>query len=254
MVKQQVLDKKLQIEALTGSNRVLQLEKAVAAKSEETERLYVLLLASVLGFILLWGYRTKRSQLRFQKLSRRDGLTGILNRQHFMDEAKTLLQECRNSGREICLVLIDLDNFKAVNDSHGHVAGDGVLQCTTAVLQVNMRAMDIFGRVGGEEFGVLLPDCVLGNAHQRAEELRLAIGRMDRAETGIDFNVSASFGVASGREAGYDLRQMLIHADSALYLAKRNGRNRVEAFTAEVADEVTAAGAHPQPGSLGTLH
>ena len=254
MVKQQVLDKKLQIEALTGTNRVLQLEKAVAAKSEETERLYVLLLASVLGFILLWGYRTKRSQLRFQKLSRRDGLTGILNRQHFMDEAKTLLQECRNSGREICLVLIDLDNFKAVNDSHGHVAGDGVLQCTTAVLQVNMRAMDIFGRVGGEEFGVLLPDCVLGNAHQRAEELRLAIGRMDRAETGIDFNVSASFGVASGREAGYDLRQMLIHADSALYLAKRNGRNRVEAFTAEVADEVTAAGAHPQPGSLGTLH
>jgi PleD family two-component response regulator len=77
---------------------------------------------------------------------------------------------------------------------------------------------------------------------------------MDRAETGIDFNVSASFGVASGREAGYDLRQMLIHADSALYLAKRNGRNRVEAFAPEVADEVTAAGAHPQPGSLGTLH
>ncbi|HET7062963.1 MAG TPA: GGDEF domain-containing protein [Rudaea sp.] len=254
MVKQQVLDKKLQIEALKGSNRVLQLEKEVAAKSEETERLYVLLLASVLGFIVLWGYRTKRSQLRFQKLSRRDGLTGILNRQHFMDEAKAILEECRNSGREICLILIDLDNFKAVNDSHGHVAGDGVLQCTTAVLQVNMRAMDIFGRVGGEEFGVLLPDCVLENARQRAEDLRLTIGRMDRAETSIDFDVSASFGVASGREAGYDLRQMLIHADSALYLAKRNGRNRVEAFTLSVAEEVAAAIAHPQTASQGTLH
>jgi diguanylate cyclase (GGDEF)-like protein len=254
MVKQQVLDKKLQIEALTGSNRVLQLEKEVAAKSEETERLYVLLLASVLGFIMLWGYRTKRSQLRFQKLSRRDGLTGILNRQHFMDEAKAVLQECKSSGREICLILIDLDNFKAVNDSHGHVAGDVVLQCATAVLQVSMRAMDIFGRVGGEEFGVLLPDCAVENARERAEDLRLAIGRMDRTETSIDFDVSASFGVASGREAGYDLRQMLIHADSALYLAKRNGRNRVEAFTLAVAEEVTAALAHPQTSSQGTLH
>jgi diguanylate cyclase (GGDEF)-like protein len=254
MVKQQVLDKKLQIEALKGSNRVLQLEKEVAAKSEETERLYVLLLACVLGFILLWGYRTKRSQLRFQKLSRRDGLTGILNRQHFMDEAKAILQECKDSGREICLILIDLDNFKAVNDSHGHVAGDVVLQCTTAVLQVNMRALDIFGRVGGEEFGVLLPDCAIESARQRAEDLRLTIGKMDRAETGISFDVSASFGVASGRDAGYDLRQMLIHADSALYLAKRNGRNRVEAFTVAVAEEVAAALARPQTTLQGTLH
>ncbi len=255
MIRQQVLDKKLQIDALTGTNRVLQLEKEVAAKSEESERLYVLLLATVLGFIVLWGYRTKRSQLRFQKLSRRDGLTGILNRQHFMDEAKAMLLACKSSGRELCLVLIDLDNFKAVNDFHGHVAGDVVLQCATAVLQVGMRAMDIFGRVGGEEFAVLLPDCALENARQRADELRLSIARMDRAETGIGFDVSASFGVASGSEAGYDLRQVLIHADSALYLAKRNGRDRVEAFSVDVAKEVTAtAAARPQTTSQGTLH
>ena len=254
MVRQQVIDKKLQIETLTGSNRVLQLEKEVAAKSEETERLYVLLLVCILGFIVLWGVRTKRSQLRFQKLSRRDGLTGILNRQHFMDEAKVLLNDCRSSGREICLILIDLDNFKAVNDSHGHVAGDVVLQCATAVLQVSMRAMDVFGRVGGEEFGVLLPDCALANARQRAEDLRRAIGNMERSETGIAFDVSASFGIASGHEAGYDLRQMLIHADSALYLAKRNGRNRVEAFTPAMAGEVAAALQHPGPAPPGTLH
>ena len=100
----------------------------------------------------------------------------------------------------------------------------------------------------------MLPDCAVENARERAEDLRLAIGRMDRTETSIDFDVSASFGVASGREAGYDLRQMLIHADSALYLAKRNGRNRVEAFTLAVAEEVTAALAHPQTSSQGTLH
>jgi GGDEF domain-containing protein len=211
MVKQQVLDKKLQIEALKGSNRVLQLEKEVAAKSEETERLYVLLLASVLGFIVLWGYRTKRSQLRFQKLSRRDGLTGILNRQHFMDEAKAILQECKDSGREICLLLIDLDNFKAVNDSHGHVAGDVVLQCTTAVLQVNMRAMDIFGRVGGEEFGVLLPDCA---ARTRASAPRTCGWPSARwiAPKPASPSMSRQVSASPRGVTGYDLRQMLIHA------------------------------------------
>lgn len=254
MVNQQVLVKKRQIDSLTEKNQVLRLQREIAGKSVETERLYVLLLASVLGFIVLWGYRTKRSQLRFQKLSRRDSLTGILNRQHFMDEAKTVLHDCRGSAREVCLVLIDLDNFKAVNDSHGHVAGDVVLQCATAVLQVSMRSQDIFGRVGGEEFGVLLPDCPLEAARQRAEELRIKIGTMDRAETGISFDVSASFGVASALESGYDLRQMLIHADSALYLAKRNGRNRVEAFVVTAADEAQAAATHEQSQLPGTLH
>lgn len=254
MVRQQVLDKKLQIDALKGKNQVLRLQQEVTAKSVETERLYVLLLACVLGFIVLWAFRTKRSQLRFQQLSWRDGLTGILNRQHFMDEAKALLQECEQSARDVCLILIDLDNFKAVNDSHGHVAGDVVLQCVTAVLQVHMRAMDIFGRIGGEEFGVLLPDCPVEPARQRAEELRVIIGSMDRAETGISFDVSASFGVASARESGYDLRQMLIHADSALYLAKRNGRNRVEAFAAGVAEDSGATVGPSQPTSQGTLH
>jgi diguanylate cyclase (GGDEF)-like protein len=241
MVNQQVLLKKRQIDGLTEKNQVLRLQQEVAAKSVETERLYVLLLASILGFIVLWGYRTKRSQLRFERLSRRDGLTGILNRQHFMDQAKALLKECETSAREVCLILIDLDNFKSVNDSHGHVAGDVVLQCATAVLQVGMRARDLFGRIGGEEFGVLLPDCPIETARQRAEELRVAIGSMDRAETGIGFDVSASFGVASARESGYDLRQMLIHADSALYRAKREGRNRVATFlVAQSADSAKA--------------
>ena len=232
MVNQQVLDKKRQIDALTETNQVLQLQQEVAEKSEETERLYVLLLVSVLGFLILWAYRTKRSQLRFQKLARRDGLTGILNRQHFMDEAKAVLQYCEKSAREACMILVDFDNFKVVNDTHGHVAGDVVLQSAVAVLQVHMRSMDIFGRLGGEEFGILLPDCGLDTALQCAERLRVAIAGLTRSETGIDFDVSASFGVTTTIESGYDLRQMLIHGDSALYRAKREGRNRVATFLA----------------------
>ena len=242
MVNQQVLDKKRQIQALTETNQVLQLQQQVAEKSEETERLYLLLLGSMLGFIVLWAYRTKRSQLRFQKLARRDGLTGILNRQHFMDEAKAVLDQCSRSRREACMILVDFDNFKAVNDTHGHVAGDVVLQSAVGVLQVHMRVHDIFGRLGGEEFGILLPDCSLDTALQRAEELRVAIAGLTRQETGIDFDVSASFGVTTTIETGYDLRQMLIHGDSALYRAKREGRNRVSTFLATLVADPADAG------------
>jgi len=201
---------------------------------------------------IAFGWRTlpggrQQSQLRFQKLARRDGLTGILNRQHFMDEAKMAVAYCARSSREACLILIDLDHFKDVNDSHGHVTGYGVLKRTVAICQLYMRSMDTYGRLGGEEFGVLLPDCALDVAAQRAEELRHAIssfvvGEKDRDS---DVNVTASFGVTSTRYSGYDLRQMLIHADSALYRAKREGRNRVESHAAKSADAAPGANHGP---------
>src|SRR5262249_24884574 len=153
----------------------------VAAKAAEAERLYVVLLIFGVASIALWAYRTKRSQVKFQRLARRDGLTGIVNRQHFMDEAKTSLQYCAKSARDVSLILIDLDNFKTVNDTYGHVAGDGVLKQTVAVCQKYMRSIDLFGRLGGEEFGVLLPDCSTETAARRAEELRTAIAGMSGA-------------------------------------------------------------------------
>jgi diguanylate cyclase (GGDEF)-like protein len=228
MVNQQVLDKKRLVDELSEKNQLLRLSQTVSEKSEEAERLYILLLLLVIGFIVLWTYRLKRSQLRFQKLARRDGLTGIVNRQHFMDEAKAMLQACARSQREVCLILVDLDNFKLVNDTHGHVAGDGVLKQTVEMFQLHMRVADLFGRLGGEEFGIMLPNCTLETALTRAEELRAAIGSF--AQAGVTVSVSASFGVTSTAQSGYDLRQQLIHADSALYRAKRNGRDRVESF------------------------
>jgi len=238
MVSQQVLDKKRQIDALNEKNQVLQLEGEVAAKAAETERLYVASLVIGLVSIALWAYRTKRSQVRFQKLSRRDGLTGIVNRQHFMDESKRALKYAAKSSRDVSLILIDLDHFKVVNDTRGHAAGDGVLKQTVATCQQYMRSIDLFGRLGGEEFGVLLPDCGLDIAERRAEELRCAIAQSVRVDP--EMAVSASFGATSTRESGYDLRQMLIHADSALYQAKRAGRNRVQ-----VVDSLLAATTAP---------
>jgi diguanylate cyclase (GGDEF)-like protein len=100
------------------------------------------------------------------------------------------------------------------------------------MFQLHMRVADLFGRLGGEEFGIMLPNCTLETAFTRAEELRTAIGSF--AQAGVTITVSASFGVTSTAQSGYDLRQQLIHADSALYRAKRNGRDRVESYVPAV--------------------
>jgi diguanylate cyclase (GGDEF)-like protein len=230
MVNQQVLDKKRQIDALNEKNQVLLLQQKVDTKSAETKRLYILLLLSGIAFIALWAYKTKRSQLHFMKLARRDGLTGIFNRQHFIEAANDLLRYCEKSSREACVVVIDLDHFKLVNDAHGHAAGDLVLKRAVKDCQMYLRSIDVFGRLGGEEFGVVLPDCALEQAQRLAEQLRSAIAAVSDSDAGIDFPISASFGIAAARESGYDLRELMANADSALYEAKREGRNRIATY------------------------
>jgi diguanylate cyclase (GGDEF)-like protein len=226
-VRQQVLAKKLQIDTLNKQNQILVLQQKLGKKAAETSRLYIVLLLGVLAFIGLWSYRVKRSQLRFMKLARRDGLTGIFNRQHFVAEAELQLQYCKKSLRDVSMILIDLDHFKTVNDTHGHAVGDRVLQRAVAACVAQLRSTDIFGRLGGEEFGILLPECTLEQSALRAEQIRTAIAAASTSEELPRVAVSASFGVASSAYSGYELRQLLIHADEALYQAKRDGRNRV---------------------------
>ncbi|HUW52535.1 MAG TPA: diguanylate cyclase [Rhodanobacter sp.] len=238
IVKQQVLAKKQQIDALSKQNQILKLRQSLDRKAAETSRLYIILLLTVLAFIALLTYRIKRSQLRFMKLARRDGLTGICNRQHFLSEAERELQYCKKSARDACLVLIDLDHFKDFNDTYGHATGDRVLMHAVQSCQAHLRSTDIFGRLGGEEFGVLLPECTLDQVAGRVEQLRVAIATVADADV-LDVVVSASFGVATTACSGYELRQLLIHADDALYQAKNTGRNRVVVFdkTANLARE-----------------
>lgn len=226
-VNQQVLAKKLQIETLNKQNQILTLQQILAKKAAETSRLYIVVLLMVLAFIAFWTYRIKRSQLRFMKLARRDGLTGIFNRQHFVSEAELQLQYCRKSSRDACLVLIDLDHFKTVNDTHGHAVGDRVLRRAVEACQAHLRSTDIFGRLGGEEFGILLPECTLAQVVARTEQIRIAIATAATGEDAPGIPISASFGVSMTSQSGYELRQLLIHADDALYRSKREGRNRV---------------------------
>ena len=234
MVHQQVLAKKLQIDALNKQNQVLQLRQAVSKKTAEARSLSLVLLLMMLGSIAFWAWRIKRSELKFMKLARRDGLTGIFNHQYFVDAAGQLLQYCAKSGRDACVLVIDLDHFKLVNDAHGHATGDLVLKRAVAACKAHLRSIDIFGRLGGEEFGITLPDCTLEMAMQQAERLRVAIAGIARADDGPGFPVHASFGVAATDFSGYELRQLMAHADSALYQAKREGRNRVVVFNSAI--------------------
>ncbi|MBT2144852.1 GGDEF domain-containing protein [Rhodanobacter sp. LX-100] len=230
IVEQQVLTKKLQIEGLDKKNKILTLQGELDRKAVETSRLYIALLVLVLASIALWTYRIKRSQLHFMRLARRDGLTGIFNRQHFVNEAERLLRYCRKSARDVCLVLIDLDHFKLVNDTHGHAVGDRVLRRAVDACQAHLRSTDVFGRLGGEEFGMLLPECTLDNVLVRVEQMRAAIAAVSSAKDAPGIPISASFGVANAADCSYELRQLMIDADRALYQAKHEGRNRVSLF------------------------
>ncbi|WP_395119282.1 GGDEF domain-containing protein [Rhodanobacter sp. FW102-FHT14D06] len=227
VVNQKVLAKKLQVDTLAKQNKILQLQQALSKKAVEAGRLWIILLVLLLCSIGFITYRIRRSQLKFMKLARRDGLTGIFNRQHFVGEAERLLQYCRKSDRVACLVLLDLDHFKQVNDTHGHAVGDRVLRRAVAACQAHLRSTDLFGRLGGEEFGVLLPECGLDQAVARVEQIRLAIASVSLGEDAPNVAVSASFGVATVANSGYELRQLMTDADDALYEAKREGRNRV---------------------------
>ena len=218
---------KLQVDALNKQNHVLQLERQLSSKAVEASRLYIVMLTMTVIFIGLWAYRTKRSQLHFQALSQLDGLTGICNRLHFISRAEKVLEASRRTGEQVCIVLCDLDHFKSINDRYGHATGDFVLKRTVSACNVLLTKSEIFGRFGGEEFGILLPACGPEQARERAEQLRMTIAGITADQGTTKATVSASFGIATTSQSGHELGQLLAHADAALYEAKRAGRNRV---------------------------
>ena len=147
-------------------------------------------------------------------------MTGAVNRRGFMDR---LAQAQQHQQALLSLVMIDIDHFKRINDRHGHAAGDGVLREVAARLRRQMRGADLLGRLGGEEFALLLPATDLAGAQAQAELARQALRREPMAIAGT---VTASFGVAQwdGSESAAD---WLHRADLALYQAKRRGRDQV---------------------------
>jgi diguanylate cyclase (GGDEF)-like protein len=165
------------------------------------------------------------AQLREQAI--RDPLTGLYNRRHLDETLGRELVRAVRSGRPLSLVMVDVDHFKAVNDVHGHQAGDQVLQAVGQLLQRHSRGGDTIGRYGGEEFLLILPEMTAEKAHARAEQWRAGIAAMSFAHGAAVIRVTASFGVASCHLHGHTADALIAAADSALYTAKRAGRNQV---------------------------
>jgi diguanylate cyclase (GGDEF)-like protein len=156
-----------------------------------------------------------------------DALTGLANRRGLNDALRRMIAQAARGRTSLAAIALDLDHFKQINDRHGHDRGDEVLAAAAAALRTSLRVSDFLSRSGGEEFVVLLPDTDLDGAFVVAENLRAALEAM--AVPGLDQRVTGSFGVAVYPEDAASAEDLLRRADRALYLAKRNGRNRAEA-------------------------
>lgn len=163
-----------------------------------------------------------------------DQLTGIRNRRSFFETAKNEIERARRNQKPLALIMLDLDNFKMLNDTFGHLAGDEILKKCTQLCIEELRASDVFGRFGGEEFVALLPDTGIKEALRIAERLRIRIKQTELLFNDKTVSPSASFGV-SARQAVTDLSiETIIHeADTALYQAKADGRNKVMCYSGE---------------------
>lgn len=162
-----------------------------------------------------------------EQLATRDPLTGVGNRRHFNQVSATEIARMRRYGHPLALMLIDLDHFKELNDHYGHAAGDATLKAFCTALQQMLRATDHIGRIGGEEFAVLLPETDQANALLLAERARQAIADLLVPFGEATVTLTASFGVATIEAGDADVERALQRADAALYRAKNDGRNRV---------------------------
>ena len=169
----------------------------------------------------------ERAELEQRKASLTDSLTGIANRRAFFEFGSPLLEQTIADRRPAALLLFDLDRFKEVNDTGGHQTGDSVLQAFSHLVSTITRPGDLFARVGGEEFALLLTDAPMAEAMRVAERVRGEFARTPLA--GLPSNATVSAGVAMVNESNRTLSSLLVTADRALYRAKADGRNRVAA-------------------------
>jgi len=169
-----------------------------------------------------------------------DHLTGIANRKLFESKLRSEIINARETGQNLCLVFMDIDDFKVFNDSYGHLIGDQVLKVTANLLQDNVKGQDLAARYGGEEFCLLLPNTSLNDATRLAERIgeKLASREINNKRTGESYGrITLSIGAAE-YQPGESSNDLIQRADNAHYRAKRNGRNRVEIATERDLEEM----------------
>jgi len=172
----------------------------------------------------------KKAENKLKELATTDALTGLYNRRQFMELSRQILKAHDRYNHPLSLMMIDADHFKSVNDSFGHDVGDKVLQTLADVGRNIFRRTDIFARIGGEEFAVLLPETGISESAHVAERFRQALEKKE-IPTGTGFtSITVSIGLAAASADTLELEDLLKCADRALFRAKRNGRNQIDIF------------------------
>src|SRR3984957_2810408 len=192
-----------------------------------------LLFTISIAFILL-AMAKERTEYRHKTAALVDPLTGISNRRAFLQDSEVQLKRQVSDPRPMAVMLLDLDNFKSINDRFGHAVGDRVLQVFADVAGNCMRRNDLFGRLGGEEFSALLVDASRDRALATADEIRRSFADATREVDGRPVAATVSIGIVISYDAVLDVSALLAQADHALYRAKDNGRNRVELASIEL--------------------
>ncbi|MFK2929940.1 diguanylate cyclase [Dyella agri] len=183
-----------------------------------------------------FGRRIRQQNRLLEQLNRTDTLTGLANRAHWLETAAREMHRYLRNQRPATLILLDIDGFKLVNDRHGHAAGDTLLQELAGVLRENLRSVDTPGRLGGDEFGVVLPETGLERAREVAERIRQQVELVWAAEDAPMQPCTLSLGVAEVGPRHPNVEAWIKQADVALYLAKAQGRNQVCASSPAVVE------------------
>jgi diguanylate cyclase (GGDEF)-like protein len=181
-----------------------------------------------------------RNAEQLKKLATTDALTGLLNRRHFIEMAETEWRRFQRYHRPLSMLMVDIDHFKSVNDRYGHGVGDEAIAAVARACTKGKRGPDIVGRLGGEEFAILLPETDLAQARIVADRLCRRISEQTLMAHKVHFKVTASIGIATASVSmsGFDV--LMRSADQALYQAKANGRNRSEQWSPPAAPKLAA--------------
>ncbi len=173
---------------------------------------------------------SKTREKLFERQAYVDALTGVHNRHWMIRSFPRALHRCARNKQPFAVMMIDIDHFKKVNDSYGHLVGDLALKSVAKCVSENLRPHDLLARYGGEEFAVLLTEANLESAQMIAERLRSKVEALEIRSNEISFRVTLSIGITPTQDDEEDVEQFIHEADQALYLAKQGGRNRVEVF------------------------
>ncbi|MCB0272679.1 MAG: diguanylate cyclase [Bdellovibrionales bacterium] len=218
--------KKFVIEDLGSTNGTFVNTKRIEIQ-ELSDGDIILVGNSILKFISGSNFEHKYHK-ELYRLATIDGLTQILNKNFFQAKLVEEFSRAKRYGRELSFILMDLDHFHKLNNTYGHLAGDFILRNVASLISRNLRKEDFFGRYGGEEFAILLPEIKIDNAMLLAEKLRSIVEHANFTYEGDRISVTTSIGVSTVTESIANETELVKKADDALYDAKAKGRNKVE--------------------------